>query len=287
MAAKSRPATYFHLHLVSDATGETLTAVAKATCAQFEAMKPIEHVYALVRSPRQLERVLKDIEAAPGLILCTMMNDDLRAVLEEHCKQLGMPCLSVLDPVLGVLGNYLGTELSHKSGGQHALNAEYFEKIDALSFTMAHDDGQNTDELNAADIVLVGVSRTSKTPTCIYLANRGLKAANVPIIKDVPFPSQLDELENPLVVGLTISTHRLVQIRRQRLISMKVNEKTSYVDQAEVQKELIFARKLYEGHDWPILDVSRRSIEETAAAIMNLFSERQQSKEVPVSEPAQ
>ena len=287
MSAKSRPATYFHLHLVSDATGETLTAVAKAACAQFEAMKSIEHVYALVRSPRQLERVLKDIEAAPGLILCTMMNNDLRAILEERCQQLGMPCLSVLDPVLGVLANYLGTELSHKSGGQHALNAEYFKKIDALNFTMAHDDGQNTDELNAADIVLVGVSRTSKTPTCIYLAIRGLKAANVPIIKDMPFPSKLDGLENPLVVGLTISTHRLVQIRRQRLISMKVNEETSYVDQVEVQKELIFARKLFEAHDWPILDVSRRSIEETAAAIMNLFSERQQSKEVPVSEPAQ
>lgn len=287
MAVKSRLATYFHLHLVSDATGETLNAVAKATCAQFEAVRSIEHVYALVRSPRQLERVLKDIEGAPGIVLCTMMNNNLRAILEERCQQLAIPCLSVLDPVLGILGNYLGTELSHKAGGQHVLNAEYFKKIDALNFTMAHDDGQNAHELNDADIVLLGVSRTSKTPTCIYLANRGLRAANIPIVKGVPLPSELDELKNPLVIGLTISTHRLVQIRRQRLISMKVKEETSYVDQVEVQKEIILARRIFDKHNWPALDVSRRSIEETAAAIMNLFSEREQSKEAAAAEPAQ
>lgn len=287
MVVKSHPATHFHLHLVSDATGETLNAVAKATCAQFEAVKPIEHVYALVRSPRQLQRVLKDIEGAPGIVLYTMMNNNLRAILEKHCQQLAMPYLSVLDPVLGILGNYLGTKLSHKAGGQHVLNAEYFKKIDALNFTMAHDDGQNAHELNDADIVLLGVSRTSKTPTCIYLANRGLRTANVPIIKDVPLPSELDELRNPLVIGLTISTHRLVQVRRQRLISMKVKEETSYIDQVEVQKEIIFARRIFDGHNWPALDVSRRSIEETAAAIMNLFSEREQSQEVATAEPAQ
>ncbi len=279
MAEKSQLAVYFHLHLVSDATGETLNAVAKATCAQFEGAKPIEHVYALVRSPRQLERALKEIENAPGIVLCTMMNDDLRRLLEDRCHELNMPCLSVLDPVLNTLGNYLGTELSHKAGGQHALNAEYFEKIDALSFTMAHDDGQSTQDLNDADIVLVGVSRTSKTPTCIYLANRGLKTANVPVVRDVPLPPELGALRHPLVIGLTISTHRLLQIRRQRLLAMKVKEETTYIDKIEVQKEIVFARKVFDNHGWPILDVSRRSIEETAAAIMNLLSEHEQAEE--------
>ena len=267
--------TYFHLHLVSDATGETLNAVAKATCAQFSGAQPIEHVYALVRSPRQLERALGEIEATPGVILYTMVDDALREQLEEKCRDLGMPCVSILDPVLNLLHNYLGTEVSHKAGSQHIMDAEYFRRIEALNYTIAHDDGQNVESLNEADVVLLGVSRTSKTPTCMYLANRGIKTANVPIVKEVPLQFDLGSLTNPLVVGLTASSNRLVQIRRNRLLSLKEETETDYVDSDEVKKEIVYARKLYETHNCPIIDVSRRSIEETAAAILNLYSRRE------------
>jgi len=275
--------TYFHLHLVSDATGETLNAVAKATCAQFSGAQPIEHVYALVRSPRQLERALGEIEASPGVILYTMVDDSLREQLEEKCRELGMPCVSILDPVLNLLHNYLGTEVSHKAGSQHIMDAEYFRRIEALNYTIAHDDGQNVETLNEADVVLLGVSRTSKTPTCMYLANRGIKAANVPIVKEVPLQFDISDLDYPLVVGLTASSNRLVQIRRNRLLSLKEETETDYVDSEEVKKEIVYARRLYETHDCPIIDVSRRSIEETAAAILNLYS-RRHSEDAPTQQ---
>ncbi len=278
MSQIRRPGVYFHIHLVSDATGETLNSVSKATCAQFANAKPIEHVYALVRSPRQLDRALKEIEGAPGIVLYTMMSDELRKALEDHCQRLGMPCIPVLDPVLSVLAGYLGTELTHKAGGQHELNAQYFSRIDALNYTMSHDDGQNVDDLDDADVVLVGVSRTSKTPTCIYLANRGIKAANVPVVKDVPLTISFEAIKRPLIVGLTLSKERLIQIRRHRLITMQANTDTSYVEEEEVRKEIIFARHLFEKHQWPVIDVSRRSIEETAASVLNLVSRRKQAE---------
>ena len=264
---------YFHIHLVSDATGETLNAMSKAACAQFEGIKPIEHVYALVRSQKQLKRVLNEIKSAPGIVLYTMMDPDLRQQLEDHCEQHSIHCSSVLDPVLTILRNYLGTELTHKMGGQHEMNTEYFDRIEALNFTMSHDDGQRVESLNLADVVLVGVSRTSKTPTCIYLAHRGIKAANIPVVMSVGLPEQLNHLDNPLIIGLTLVKDRLVQIRRNRLLTLKADTETSYVDEDEVRKEIIFARKIFEKHDWPIIDVSRRSIEETAAAVLNLLSQ--------------
>jgi regulator of PEP synthase PpsR (kinase-PPPase family) len=265
----------FHLHLVSDATGETLNAVARAACAQYEDAQPIEHVYALVRGPKQLERVLSEIEAAPGMVMFTMVNDDLRQRLEARCKELQTPCISVLDPVMLALGTYLGKESSHKPGSQHAMNAEYFGRIEALNYTMAHDDGQSAGDLDHADIILVGVSRTSKTPTCIYLANRGIKAANIPIVPGVVLPPDLETATHPLIVGLTTSPDRLIQIRKNRLLSLHENAETSYVDHDTVEEEVAFARKLCARRGWPVIDVTRRSIEETAAAVLNLYSERQ------------
>lgn len=265
--------TYFHLHLVSDATGETLNAISRATCGQFENVRPIEHIYALVRSERQLERALKSIEDAPGVVLYTIMNDDLRYQLELRCKQLEMPCLSVLDPTLGFLGKYLGQELSHKIGVQHELDVDYFARIDALNFTMAHDDGQSAYELEQADIVLVGVSRTSKTPTCMYLANRGLKAANIPIVTGVPLPLELESLSHPLIIGLVATPERLIQIRKNRLLAMQAALETDYVNEQAVRDEILYARRLFERNQWPIIDVTRRSIEETAAAIFNLLTD--------------
>ena len=179
------------------------------------------------------------------------------------------------DPVLQLFQSYLGGESTHRIGAQHLLNAEYFKRIDALNYTMLHDDGQHTDDLEQADVVLVGVSRTSKTPTSIYLANRGVKTANVPLVPGVPVPPQLDGLSQPLVVGLTATPERIVQIRQNRLLGLRAeHEADQYVDRQSVAEEIAFARKLCGRHNWPIIDVTRRSIEETAAAVMTLLSDR-------------
>ena len=263
----------FHLHLVSDATGETLNAVARAACAQYDA-QPIEHVYALVRGPKQLDRVLDELENAPGIVMFTMVNEELRQRLEAHCIETQTPCISVLDPVMDALGNYLGKKSSHKPGSQHTMNAEYFGRIEALNYTMSHDDGQSANDLDLADIILVGVSRTSKTPTCIYLANRGIKAANIPIVPGVALPSDLETAKHPLIVGLTTSPDRLIQIRKNRLLSLHENTQTAYIDHDAVEEEVTIARKLCARNNWPVIDVTRRSIEETAAAILNLYNER-------------
>lgn len=269
----STPVTvYFHLHLVSDATGETLNAVAKAACAQFDTARPIEHFYALVRSRRQLDQVLQSIADAPGVVLFTMVNDELRAVLEQRCGELGLPVIAVMDPVVDLLGSYLGAPVSHKPGRQHVLDAEYFDRIEALNFTMAHDDGQNVADLHEADVVLIGISRTSKTPTCIYLANRGIKAANVPLVPTQPLPPGIEMLEGPLVVGLTASPDRLLHIRRNRLRFLQESMDTDYADFDAITREIGAARRLFVQRGWPVIDVSRRSIEETAASILSLLS---------------
>ena len=266
----------FHLHLVSDATGETLNAIARAGCAQFEDVRAVEHVYALVRGPKQLDRVLSEIEEAPGIVMYTMVNDELRTRLEKRCSELQTPCISVLDPVMNALASYLGRESSHKPGLQHEMNAEYFGRIAALNYTMAHDDGQSAGDLDEADIILIGVSRTSKTPTCIYLANRGIKAANIPIVPNAPLPPDLETATHPLIVGLTASPDRLVQIRRNRLLSLNEQTETDYVDRGAVSEEIAFARKLFARHEWPTIDVTRRSIEETAAAVLNLYKKHKE-----------
>lgn len=268
-----RLGTYFNVHLVSDSTGETLAGVMRATCAQFDDILPIEHSYFLVRSVRQLERVLREIEGAPGVVMFTLSNMEHRAMLEERCKEMGMPCVAVLDPVLDVTSRYLGQELNHKVGASRKLTAEYFKRIDALDFAMDHDDGQQVVELKDSDVILVGVSRTSKTPTCVYLAHRGVKASNVPFVPNVPLPPELFAKERPLVVGLTISADRLVHIRKNRLVAMKETRAGDYTEEDSVRAEVMKAQKLFEREGWPTIDVSRRSIEETAAAVLNLLAE--------------
>ena len=172
------------------------------------------------------------------------------------------------------LAHYLNAESRPQIGRQHALNAEYFRRIDALNFTMVHDDGQNAADINKADVVLVGISRTSKTPTSIYLANRGVKAANVPLIPGIALPQAVAAASRPLVVGLIASAERIAQIRRHRLLTLKEHRETAYVDREEITNELIYMRKICAQHNWPIIDVTRRSIEETAAAILNLLHDR-------------
>ncbi len=268
-------AGYFHLHLVSDSTGETLITVARAAAAQYTKVIPVEHVHPLVRTPKQLDRVLVEIEEMPGIVLFTLLQVNLVDRLEQKCRDLGLPCLSVLGPVLHLFQSYLGAESTHKVGAQHTLNAEYFRRIDALNYTMMHDDGQQTDDLEEADVLLIGVSRTSKTPTSIYLANRGVKTANVPLVAGVPLPPDLEWLQRPLVVGLYATPERIVQIRKNRLLGLKAyRDDDKYIDPQSVAEEVAVSRRLCAKHNWPSIDVSRRSIEETAAAVLALLVER-------------
>ncbi len=268
----NRLATYFHIHLVSDSTGETLNAVARAVCARFDDVLPIEHIYPLVRSEKQLARVIEEIEAAPGVVLHTIIDMGLRERLEKACASLEVDCMAALDPLTAAMGRYLGASVSSKVGAQHALDNDYFNRMAALNYAIAHDDGQSTNDLDNADVVLVGISRTSKTPTCIYLAHRGVKAANVPLVPGATLPEGLTTLKRAMVVGLTASPDRLLQIRRNRLLSLKEERESAYVDAEAVRDEVIAARRLYERHGWPVIDVTRRSVEETAAAIVNLLT---------------
>lgn len=271
MPHRNREKKFFHLHLVSDATGETLNAVAKAATVQYADFQPVEHSHSLVRNAAQLDAVIADIEQNPGIVLYTMVNSKMRQTLEDKCAGIGVPIVSVLDPVTACLSTYLNAKSTQQVGGQHALNAEYFKRIDALNFTMMHDDGQLADGLEDADLVLVGISRTSKTPTSIYLANRGIKTANVPLVLGVPLPAQLENIGNALVVGLVASAERIVQIRRNRLLSLNERDETDYVDKKKIAEELTFARKICSSRGWPVIDVTRKSIEETAASVLNLY----------------
>jgi len=270
---------YFHLHLVSDSTGETLITVARAVAAQYANVTPVEHVYPLVRSQKQLDRVLSEIEEAPGIVLFTLLEKDLVGRLEAKCQEINIPSLSIIGPVMQLFQAYLGAATTGRVGAQHTLNAEYFKRIDALNYSMMHDDGQHVEGLEDADVVLVGVSRTSKTPTSIYLANRGIRTANVPLVPGIAIPHQLETLKKPLVVSLHATPERLIQVRQNRLLSMGAGSgNDDYIDRQAVADEVTFARRLSAKFNWALLDVTRRSIEETAAAVMKLLADRQRQR---------
>ena len=264
-----------HLHLLSDSTGETLEVIVKAGLAQFEDVEPIKHFWPMVRSAGHLDRVLTEIAARPGLVIYTLVNSDVRHRLEARCAALGLPCVAVLDPVVRALSDMLGGQQTvARPGRQHALDAAYFDRVEAIQYTIAHDDGVMPEDWEEADVVLAGVSRSSKTPTSIYLANRGYKTANIPVVPESPPPESLYRLKHPMIVGLTISPDRLIQIRRNRLLSLNQAPETAYVDLERVQQEVSFARRMIADHGWPTIDVTRRSIEEATAAIITLFNDR-------------
>lgn len=265
--------TRLHLHLLSDSTGETLENIARAAIAQFEKVEPVRHFWPMVRSDQHLDRIIEELGRNPGLVLFTLSNPALRKKLEKFCRAIGMPYLAPLDSVTDALSNILGQETSNRPGRKHILDEAYFARIDAIQFTIVHDDGNGWENWEEADIVLAGVSRTSKTPTSIYLANRGYKTANIPLVPESPPPESLFRLKHPMVVGLTTSADRLVQVRRNRLLSLNQQPSTSYVDPAKVQDEVLFARRMFGDHGWPVVDVTRRSIEETAAAIISLYQD--------------
>ncbi|MES1994871.1 MAG: pyruvate, water dikinase regulatory protein [Sphingomonas sp.] len=263
-----------HLHLLSDSTGETLENIAKAALAQYDDVETIRHFWPMVRTEAHLERILQEISQNPGLVLFTLVNSETRRTLETRCRALGLPAVAPLDGVTGALSGLLGQAAKARPGRQHVLDAAYFARVDAIQFTIAHDDGILAEDWEEADIVLAGVSRSSKTPTSIYLANRGFKTANIPIVLESPPPESLYTLKNPIVVGLTTSADRLIQVRRNRLLSLNQKVETAYVDQEAVTREVAFARRMFADNGWPVIDVTRRSIEETAAAIIALVGER-------------
>ena len=268
----------FHLYLVSDATGETVESVARACLVQFEHTRPIEHVWNLVRSERQIEDVISEIEERPGFVLYTLVNTEIINRLQTACRKLKVPCVSVLQPIMSSFGNYLHEKGNEQPGRQHTLDEGYYERIAAMDYAMTHDDGQATWDLEDADVIILGVSRTSKTPTCIYLANRGIKAANIPIVLGHNIPEEIFKLKNPLIIGLVKDSKSLVQVRRNRLRMLKEKEETSYADPEVVNEEVNYARRLFTNQNIYVIDVSRRSIEETAAAIIKHHSQYTENK---------
>jgi regulator of PEP synthase PpsR (kinase-PPPase family) len=270
----------FHLHLVSDSTGETVSSVARSAMAQFEGVDADEHVWSLVRTRGQVDRAIDGIRENPGFVMYTIADKALRKILKNGCAELNVPCISVISRTINDLSNYLGIKTSAQyPGKQHDLDEDYFERIEAINYSLTHDDGQSAWDLDEAEIIVVGVSRTSKSPTSMYLAYRGFKTANVPYVKGVPLPDNLTKVRDPMIVALTISPDRLVQIRRNRLLSLHEEQETDYVDMEEVKKELIEAKRFFTLHGWPIIDVTRRSVEETAATIISQYYERKRKKE--------
>lgn len=266
----------FNLHLISDSTGETVGSVARAALAQFDDVDADEFSWTLVRSKAQMERIIESILQNPGPVLYTLVDNDLRDMLKLECARRGLPCIAVLSTVVAELSSFLGVETHASPGKQHELNEDYFSRVDAINYALAHDDGQGHWELEEADIVIVGVSRTSKSPTCVYLAYKGFKTANVPFVLGCPLPPSLETLKKPLVVGLTISPERLQAIRKTRLQSLKQESDTNYVDMEHMQDEIAESRKLYNKYRWPVIDVTKRSVEETAATILQHLKKHQE-----------
>ncbi len=264
----------FNLHLVSDSSGETVTNIARACLVQYTGTPVTEHSWWLVRTPGQMGRVLEGIRAAPGLVIYTLLNSDMRLQLEKSCRELKIPTVSALDPVMQALGRYFKREAAAEIGRQHIMDDDYFHRIDAMHFTMQHDDGQSMETMVDADIILLGVSRTSKTPTCMYLANRGYKVANIPLVPGLTLPDFIINATKPLFVGLTREPKSLSDIRQSRLRIMNDTTGEDYADVDKVREEVTESRRLFTKHNWPVIDVTRRSIEETAATIIQFHNQR-------------
>lgn len=266
-----------NLHLVSDSSGETVSGIARACLVQYDDESITEHFWWLVRTKGQMSRVIEGIKASPGLVIFTLLDPTTRGPLEQACRDLGVPYVSALDPVMNALSSVFDKEGGHEIGRQHTLDEEYFDRIEAMHFAMAHDDGQTLDGLKNADIVLIGVSRTSKTPTCMYLANRGFRAGNIPLVPGMVLPDDVVASSHPLFVGLTREPKSLTDIRQSRLRLMNEDRGMDYADVDLVKEEVASSRRLFRKHGWPVIDVTRKSIEETAASIIQLYNERHAS----------
>ncbi len=269
----------YHLHLVSDSTAETVSSVARASIAQFDGVEVEEHTWPLVRTKAQVDKVLKAIREKRGFVMYTMADKHLRKHLKSNCEEMGVPCVSAIARMITALSEFMDKKTTfHKPGRQHELDEDYFNRVEAINFALTHDDGQSVWDLEESDIVLIGASRTSKSPTSMYLAYRGFRAANVPYVTGVPLPDAVYKLKTPLVVGLTISPDVLVQIRKNRLLSINENKATDYTDIDRVKGELIEVRKIFTKYNWPVIDVTRRSVEETTANIIQMYEKRKSTQ---------
>jgi len=261
-----------HIHLVSDSTGETVHQVARACLAQFAAVQPIEHIWTLVRTKDHLAAVCDGLDRHPGVLLMSIINPEMRQDIEQACRDRGVPAVSVLDPVVSLFESVLGQAMVNLPGGQRRLDSAYFRRVAAVDFAVSHDDGMNMGNLKSADMLLVGVSRTSKTPTSMYLAHRGYKVANYALVPKVPFPQHYLDGLSLFVVGLTNDPKRLSQVRRTRQAAMQDTNNAFYIDIEQISDEVRNARRLFVANKWPVIDVTRRSVEETAAAIIQLHT---------------
>lgn len=267
--------TFFHLHLISDSTGETLMTAGRAVASQYANHCPVEHVTPMVRTREVLEKALVAVEKDPGIVLYTLVDPDLAAIMRERCAALGVPSVDVLAPVTQLFDDYLGETKSGQVGAQHTLNETYFRRLDAIKFAMAHDDGNLPTDIEQADVVLIGISRTSKTPTSITLAQRGVKTVNIPLVPGIMLPESVLTAKRPLIVALVASADRIRQVRENRLLAFDRDLTGDiYVDRAAIAEELAWTRRLCREHDWPMIDVTKRSVEESAAAIHRLVEER-------------
>lgn len=264
------------IHLVSDSTGETVNSVIRAALARFPDANAEVEVSVFVRSMPALDEAIAKISARPGLVIFTLADRQLHAHLVGYCRDSNVPMVPALDPVIAGLASYFGQEAAERPGMQHGLTTEYFDRIAALDFAIAYDDGALGIRLQQADVILTGVSRTSKTPTCIYLAYRGIKAANVPLVpKTDPAPAFFEAMERGVpVVGLTASPSRLSQIRSQRLEAIGSTKTADYAEIEQIRNEVAEARLFFDRYEIPVIDVTRRSIEETAAEIHALLRSR-------------
>ncbi len=263
-----------NLHLISDSTGETLVSVSRAVLSQFEGVESNDFIWSLVRNRLELEKVMESVSKQPGIVMYTIINDDLIEPLKRKCYELNVPCIPVLSHIIGEFSNYLGMHISHTVGRQHLLDSEYFSRVEAISYTLTHDDGQSSWDLFDSDIIIIGVSRTSKSPTSVYLSCRGHKTANIPFVSIETIPQSLYDVKKPLIVGLTINPEKLVQIRQTRLTSLGQEVTSDYVDIESIKNEIAESRKLFAKLGCPIIDVTKRSVEETSAKIIQLLQEK-------------
>tara|TARA_B100001029_G_scaffold178165_1_gene184285 strand:- start:699 stop:1520 length:822 start_codon:yes stop_codon:yes gene_type:complete len=260
------------IYLVSDSTGETLDRMFLAVKAQFENFIYETHNYSFTRTENQINKILDKAENnSNSIILYTIVDNKLAKFLAQRSEEKKIPCFGVLGDLILNFSKLLNQKATHIPSGQHVLNEEYYSRIEAIQFTMNHDDGNMLHDINKSDIILLGVSRTSKTPTSIYLANRGYKTANIPLINDKSIPSNIKNNSNLCVVGLTTEPKRLYDLRKNRMNSLKEKENTDYTNLEQIIKEVERARKTFNQYKWPTVDVSRKSVEETAASIIKIY----------------
>ena len=263
-----------HLHLVSDATGETVHQIARAALSQFTNLDTVEHIWTLVRTTEHAKSIGISIKKKPGILLYSIVNKNIRNEIEKIAEDLGIPSLPILDPLIDLLSDFVGQKGNRKIGAQHKMNKAYYERMAAVEYAVTHDDGMNIDNLDGAEILIVGVSRTSKTPTSMYLANRGFRVANYALVPNVDFPIENVKLQSNLfVIGLISEVQHLVNIRRNRLDYLRDKSNTSYINEESVTNELNSSKKLFLNNGWPVINVSRKSIEETAATIIFMYNQ--------------